>query len=80
MVTAFSQSLTGGSPRVQSFQPFVGKINVSIDGMGPIGWALGGVLSFTTNIIKNNLLKIFNSKIVNALNGALSSAKLPSLG
>lgn len=75
-----SQSLTGGSPRVQKLQPHVGNINISIDGMGLIGWALGGLLSFTTNIVKNNLLAKFNEHIVHALNGALSDAKIPSLG
>jgi len=55
----------------------ISGIKVKIDGLGPLGWILGGLTSFIANILKDVIANAVNSPIRNVIRNELQKVKIP---
>jgi len=55
----------------------ISGIKVKIDGLGPLGWILGGLTTFIANILKDVIANAVNSPIRNVIRNELQKVKIP---
>merc|ERR1712228_54831 len=55
----------------------ISGISVRINGLGPLGWILGGLTSFIANILKGVIANAINAPIKNVIRKELKNVKIP---
>jgi len=55
----------------------ISGIHVKINGLGPLGWILGGLTSFIANILKDVIANAVNTPIKNVIRNELKKVQIP---
>jgi len=55
----------------------ISGVSVKIDGLGPLGWILGGLTSFIANILKDVIADAINAPIKNVIRNELRKVSIP---